>query len=303
MDADLLLRWMSETGEGGVRDLRERVAWMSRRADMRSDRKATGRWIRDVFHAGHAEVDWSLDRWSITPPTICRLPRADGTAVLVGDRRVLVTRALDECDLGASTIPAEPSGNDLPAPSTIFLQYDDPGQLADLAAEVRGTYAGCAATRLAQHLEPARLGTPAAAPARSNETFRHRGHSGWEPVSPTLPPGLYRYSRHGQFVHLYREGGEWRHCELAEGRFADLARRRESVMRWRPETAPGRSGAGTLYIDQGAPLPAAQARALILCSGLGPRFSAQAQTASYCNVPREVARDVARSLGQVLEHA
>ncbi len=71
-------------------------------------------------------------------------------------------------------------------------------------------------------------------------------------------------------------------------------------MRWRPEPGPGREAVGTLFVDWGAPLPPLQARALVLCSGLVPRFSGMAETAIYRNVPRHVAQAVAASLYQDL---
>ena len=114
--------------------------------------------------------------------------------------------------------------------------------------------------------------------------------------------GLYRLRLPGRQTHLYRQGGDWYRCELADGVFLELARRGISVIRWRPEEGAGRQWVGSAYVDWGAPLPVVHARALALCSGQPPRFSGAARTAIYEGVPLTVIQAVATALGQGVEH-
>ncbi len=305
MDADLVLRWMSEMGAGSVRDLRERVAWIARTDDTPVTRAATGRWLRDVAALAHAEVDWDSDRWAIAPAVIARLPAADGTAVLAGARRAATLDALESSDVAVLCWEQQPASGDLSPPSAVFIQYDDADGLRQAAADADARYAGCAALNISECLPPLRLGSRAAPPARTNTSVERLtcGEVGvrFGRAEPT-DDGLYRVTLRGRYVHLYRRDGQWYHCDLPTGVFIEHARAGTAVMRWRPERESCYGPIGTMFIDWGAPLPALHARALTLCSGLAPRFSGAARTAIYCNVPKRVAGAVAESLSQTLQH-
>lgn len=305
MDTDLALLWMSETGSGSVRSLRERVAWLARTRDEPVSRAATGRWLRDMSALAHAEVDWANDQWSIAPPAITRLPAADGTAVLVGARRAETIGALESADLFLLSHPQVAAEGDIAAPAAVLIQYDTVQNLREAALNAGARYVGCAAINLAAQLPPLSLGPLAAPPAAANETLE-RLTEGDRDVrfiqSRTRTDGLYRLILRGRRTYLYLRGGQWYHCDLASGVFTEYARQGTAAMRWRTERSSCYGRIGTLFVDWGAPLPPLHARAVALCSGLTPRFSGAARTAIYSNVPELVASAVAGALSQRMHH-
>jgi hypothetical protein len=302
VDADLALRWMSETGAGTVRDLRDRLAWLAHTADLAAPGTATGRWLRDLSALGHAEIDWSHDRWAVAPAVITPLPCSDGTAVLAGSRRAGLIERLLSTDVSVLTCRPDPAPRDLPVPAAVLIQYDSTAGLQAAAADAGIRCSGCAARKLAQCLPPLRPGPEAPPPAWGNVTLE-RLDEGMSFVSAEADQdGLYRLKLRGRSTYLQLRDGMWRHCDLAAGVFSEYARRGGiSVMRWRPERDACDGPVGTVFVDWGAPLPPLHARALTLCSGLPPRFSSAARTATYTNIPADVAQAVARSLLQRLQ--
>lgn len=300
-----MMRWMSETGAGSIRDLRERMIWLARTVDLHISHTSAGRWLRDLSALAHTEVDWRNDRWAMAPAVVARLPASDGTAVLAGSRRVGLIEQIEASDVSILHHQPAPAAGDLPAPTSILIQYDDVSGLREAAASVGATYAGCAALKLAERLPGARLGPPAPPPASSNTTVERLAEGDGIAFTPssTEKDGLYRLKLQGRHAHLYQLDAQWRHCDLAVGVFTDHARRGRSVIRWRSERQTDDGDVGTLFVDWGSPLPPLQARTLTLCSGLPPRFSATARTAIYGNVPAAVATAVARSLSQRLQPA
>ena len=305
MTADLALQWMSESGAGRLRDLRERLEWLARTAGGGSWTD-TGRWLRNVSALGHAEIDWAGDRWAVLPPALVRLPACDGLAVLVGARRKRTLTALEETDLALHEVPPPASAAGLPSPTAILCQFDSLGDLQEAARSAGVAYAGCVAQLLAPELPRAGLGSQAAPPAQSNDTLQRRSGPGpqeWEPFGSTAASaqdGLYRMKINGRQEYRTVRSGAWYRCDLSSGVFLELARQGISSMRWRPEDGLGRRETGTFFLDWGAALPPLHARTLTLCSGQVPRFSEAATTASYQNVPRDIARHVARTLLQSL---
>ena len=306
MIGDLMLRWMSEIGEGSARNLRERLQWLARTADLQATRADTGRWLRDVSALGHAEVDWAQDRWAVTPAAVVRLPAADGVAVLTGSRRRSTISRLSATDLAVHEVSPEPAAAGIPVPTAVFVQFDSSAALADAAQEAGAAYGGCAAERLVARLRTIGPGAPAAPPAVANETLERRtgpGPRDWELIearASAFPDGLYSLKINGRREFRTVQSGVWLRCDMSSGVFLELARLGQSAMRWRPESGHGREHVGTLFIDWGAPLPPLHARSLTLCSGLIPRFSGSAGTVIYRNVPHLVAKAVAGSLHQAL---
>lgn len=298
-----MLLWMSETGAGSVRDLRERVIWLARTADLRISRTSAGRWLRDLSALAYTEVDWHNDRWAMAPVVVTRLPASDGAAMLTGSRRAGLVEQIEASEMSILHHQAVPAAGDLPAPTSILIQYDDVNGLREAAASVGATYAGCAAIKLAEGLPDVRLGPPAPPPASSNATVERLAEGDGIVFMPssTDKDGLYRLKLQGRLAYLYQLDGQWRHCDLAAGVFTHHARRGHSVIRWRGERQTEAGDVGTLFVDWGSPLPPLQARTLTLCSGLPPRFSVAARTAIYGNVPAAVAIAVAKSLAQRLQ--
>ncbi|GAA2161073.1 hypothetical protein FHX52_3252 [Humibacillus xanthopallidus] len=309
MSGELLLAWMSETGDGSIRDLRARAEWLGQTRGRSLTRKAFGLWMRDLSALGHAEVDWIGGRWSVASPAVVRLPCGDGVAVLAGARRPGLVDALAGTDVYVAQMADEDDGCALRLPAPVFIQFDSPAELRDAAAASGVAYAGCFARRGAAALRSIAMGDLTAPPAAHNDTLERRigpRPNDWAKHSAMaleFPDGLYSFEANGRREHRTVRGGSWYRIALAEGTFLELARTRTSCLSWRPEEGSGRGEVGTVFVDFGAPLPALQARVLTLCSGLPPRVSEKAENLAYRNVPRAVARAVAASLLQEIEEA
>lgn len=302
---DVLLRWMSEVGAGTTADLRARIDWIARTANIETRSYTSGRWLRDLSALGHCEVDWGRGRWAVAPPALVRLPSADGLAVVAGARRLRTVLALKEFFGSLHPARRDPPPGEVPLPKTLYATFTRESDLSDAAKAADITFAGQSAHQIARSLSSTRpealTGPPAfGAQLKILESMQPRS---WQPARATqVSPadGLYSEQINGKLRYLTRRGGEWFACDLAIGIFAELARRKESAIRWRAD--PGREAAdtGTVFVDWGAPLPPLQNRALVLCSGLPARFGTTAATAIYENVPRSVAVRVSTSLGQPL---
>lgn len=292
---DLMLSWMSEMGSGSVRALRDSLDWVSRDPHGHSARKEAGRWLRDLSSLGHAEVGWDQDRWAIAPVALYRLPEAGGLAVLAGSRRGGVVELLEQHMVVVEVPNDQASG--IPLPTTILLQYDSVEELPRVATVVGGVYAGCAARRLAKRLRPHTLRDRCAPPvfggAEGVEWLLGDGRR-WELVDGVRGEGLYRLRINGRQRYRYMYGEHWYRSDLAAGQQIEHARQGREIMRWRPDGGEKPTG-GTLFVDWGAPLTPLQARALVLCSGLGPRAHGSAYTLEFTNVPSDVAALVAQS--------
>lgn len=302
MGTELLLNWMSEVGTGDLADLRSRVAWWARSHSIGSDGFRTGRWLRDVSALGHAEIDWTSGRWAMASAAAALLPACGGTAVLTGSRRRGLYDAINNSELSLHRVEQSLlESESIPPPASLFVQADSMEALVTQLASIGVVYAGEAGLNIAADLKPISLGDPAAPPP-------------WDaPVEHLLVAedirfvagmpsgdGLCRITVLGRPSYLYRSGSSWYHTDHAIGILIALDACGVKVMRWRQDETSGARAIGTLFVDQGAPLPPLQARALVLCSGLPTRFGHTARTAIYRNVPKRVATLVAESVRQTL---
>ncbi|WP_099041845.1 hypothetical protein [Mycobacterium neglectum] len=301
MDADLMLAWMSETAAGDIRDLRQRVAWLARNADLNAQPFETGRWLRDMTALAHVEVDWVGGRWAMAPPVAVLLPSCGGTTVLAGHRHLGLVEELGDL-LSVQTIPCATSDSRLATPTQVYLQSDSIKDLVEGLNICGVDYGGRAADYIANRLPPLQLGEPAAPPAYGAPVKHLQLDGALRFVSGRLTShsGLCQITVQGRPSYLYRNGDEWFHTVHADGVLWALAENGVEVFRWRLERADGDDDIGTLFVDQGAPLPPLQARALVLCSGQPTAFGELAKTAIYRNVPKSVASMVARSVRQRL---
>ncbi|HJP78058.1 MAG TPA: hypothetical protein VJ914_27545 [Pseudonocardiaceae bacterium] len=296
-----MLAWMSETGSGDIRDLRQRITWLARTAGRNPGTTESGRWLRDVSSLGHAEVDWARGRWTIAPATAALLPASDGTVVLAGRRPLDFIEQL-EAEFAVSV--ATPEANHtamLETPSTAYIQTESLAVLDRALREIGVRYVGCAARHIAEYLPQVHLGEPAGPPAWDTHVERlvTDGERGIDFARGLRDGhGLCRFMVNGRHEYRYQIGGDWLRTDHAPGIWWALAERHEQVIRWRAERQAGAEGIGTLFIDQGAPLPPLQARALVLCSGLPTQFGYTARTAIYKNIPWPIADLVARSVHQ-----
>lgn len=292
---------MSETGSGDIRDLRQRIAWTARSADLNPKPYETGRWLRDVSALGHAEIDWQVGRWATTPAAAVLIPQSGGTAVLAGARRTGLRERLEDSDLGVQ-VEEKPSvfGQPLPPPPSIYVQAGSIPELSTALGELGITYVGEAARRIAEGLRRIELGAPAAPPAWSDDVEHLLPDSDDLRFVQGLPSsdGLCRMTVQGRPSYIYRQGSHWFRTDHSTGIMYALAARRIEVIRWRRERTSDGQEIGTVFVDQGAPLPPLQSRALVLCSGLPAKFGQAARTAIYSNVPMDVAWLVAASVRQ-----
>lgn len=300
---DLLATWMSETGSGSIADLRMRAQWLARTVDAHMPPHAGGRWLRDMSSLGHCEVDWKGGNWAMAPAAVVRLPLADGLAVLTGARRPRLMRALADAEVWIEEAHRAAPEGELPLPRTLYLPFDSEAELIDELRAVGLPYAGCGADRISRALIPVVPKAQAAPPSRGNRLERLRAFFPrlWEVARTTdanPPDGLYREQVNGRWAHLLRRSGTWLSCGLDAGLFSELARQGRVAIRWRADPTRTASGTGTVFVDWGASLPALHSRALVLCSGLPPRFGATAETVIFDNVPRSIALRVCASLGQ-----
>ena len=300
MDADLLLTWMSEVGSGDVRDLRQRVAWAARAADRSPKAYESGRWLRDVSALGHAEIGWQSGTWAVAPPVATLIPATGGTAVLAGSRRVGLLERLEDLVAIHVEHPGVSHDGPLPVPSTVFVQADSLRELRDSLEDAGVRYVGCAARSIAAGLRQIALGSPAAPPARGDAAEHLSASADDIRFYAGMPTGdgLCRTSVYGRPSYRYRANDTWYHIDHATGILLDRAERGINVMRFRPERTADGEEIGTVFIDQGAPLPPLQARALVLSSGLPTQFGDVAHTAIYRNVPKDIALLVAKSIRQ-----
>jgi len=302
---DLLLRWMSEVGAGTTADVRARIDWIARTANIEPRSYTSGRWLRDLSSLGHCEVDWERGRWSVGPPALIRLPSAGGLAVIAGARRPRMMRTLDDFCGWLPPARREPPVGEVPLPTTFYVTFTRESDLVDVAGAAGMTLAGHSAERIARALPIARPHVPTGPPAYGAQLKRLAAlhPRDWEIVNAAQvhpPDGLYSEQVNGRTRHITRRDGEWFACDLSTGTFAELARQQESALRWRPDGDRDTAGTGTLFVDWGAPLPPLHSRALVLCTGLPPKFGTAATTAIYENVPHAIAAHVCTSLGQSL---
>ena len=302
---DLLLRWMSEVGSGTIVDVRNRIDWIARTANIEPRSYTSGRWLRDLSSLGHCEIDWDGGRWSVATAALAWLPSADGLAVIAGSRRPRMMRALEDFCGWLPAARRVPPAGEVPLPTTFYVAFTRESDLADAANAAGIVLAGQSADRIARSLPSVRPHVATGPPVYGGQLKRLESlyPRYWRPVSAAQadhPDGLYVEQVNGRARHITRRAGEWFACDLSMGTFAELARLNESALRWRPDPGREEAGTGTVFVDWGAPLPALHSRALVLCTGLPPRFGATATTAIYENVPRVVAARVCTSLGQSL---
>jgi len=301
VDADLMLAWMSQTGSGDIPDLRQRLTWLARTADLNPKPHQTGWWLRDISSLAHTEVDWARGCWAVTPAAAALLPASGGTAVLTGRRQLYLLERLDAVLSIQIESPAGDGTGRLALPALVYVQADSIAELEEALSEVGVRYVGRAGEHIARRLPPLRLGSLAAPPAWTSPIEHAEfGDNVRFIKGPLRSDGLCRITVPGRPQYLFRRGSSWFHTDHSHGILWGLSELGISVFRWRRERTCNDEDIGSVFVDQGAPLPPLQARALVLCSGLPTAFGEAAGTAIYRNVPKSVAESVATSVRQQL---
>ena len=179
-------------------------------------------------------------------------------------------------------------------PETIFVIADAWGALVEAASFLGASFQprlafelGSSLSAIAEPDGPALAKPPEGADVFDVERVRVRRAD----ATPAL--GLVVQDHFGRREAWWSRGSGWRRVDLDEGRYLELRRAGRSVLRFAPA-----GPTGTLVVRLGAPMPPLQARAAALCSGLVPERTTEGE--AYVNVPDEVARSIASSLGQEL---
>ena len=305
---DLLLRWVSERGEGALSDVKQGMWWLAATRCPDIEPGAPGRWLRDVVSLAHMDIDWHNRRWSAAPPALTRLPQARGLAVLTGSRTAALDARLEEAVQDGLVelfrVPSERPPRDIPLPVSLIVQFNDEAGLMTWAAELGVSYSPCFALQGAALLPQLRLDVRTSAPEFRMPLEQYSlHHREYQSVPRPQVDGLYRLKRRdSKRVCQVLRDGEWYETSHEQGVYSVLAYRNPDadVIRWLPETDCGRERFGTLYVDWGYPLPDLHRRVAVMCSGLAPRINAHAENLAYDNVPKAVAMKIADSLGQHL---
>jgi len=293
---EAMLRWASEFGQGTWVEFREAHDWLFNigRQERKQVRATTT--IHAMSMLGHLEIDWRSGRWAVAPTALTILPNAGAHAVVTGARAHRLLAELRDATRADDYF--EESHRQDWGPDALFIAASDESALEVLAKKVGMNYEVCVSERLAKMLPSLEsyLDLSKSTPAAKGygiERFDVR-FLNWERASHDGAPGLYRYDVWGRPEYRFvSDPGIVYSVDWSLGVHAELARTRRREIHYALESVNG-----TLRVPFAAQLPALQARAAALCTGLMPRL--QDRRWHYANVPRSTADAIAASLGQVL---
>ncbi|MET8297589.1 hypothetical protein ABZW02_26550 [Streptomyces sp. NPDC005180] len=316
-DPDLFISWMADQGTGSLSTLIRDASWASG-----CDRKAVTQWLSRIEVLGAATLDWRGGRWHANPCQVTDLPGNTQTAVLTGARPVGLGFYTGR---GAVTTPQQHEQNGIPLPGALWFQYPELSRLHEFAAAVSAEVVPCAAESASRSLRAFDPGPESAPPACDSQAelldpltgrFRPVGPIGRRPA-----PGLYKYKQFGhrdRYVLLREPSrqpapGHRTRVPRPEPTWHSVDRRagihyalRPSALplRWKADQVPGQAGRNTLgrlTADRMAPLPLAQERTAVLCTGLTSLRTAESE--HYDGVPLFIAERIAHTLHRRLETA
>jgi hypothetical protein len=306
---DLLLRWVSELGEGALPDAMQGMWWLAGARCPDAETGAPGRWLRDAVSLAYLDIDWRNKRWCAAPPVLTRLPYARGLAVLTGSRTAAFEKRLElavrDGLVEVLRVPSARPARDIPLPVSLLVQFDDEEGLKEWAGGLGVAYTPCFALQGVALLPPVSLEARASEPEFGKPLERYDlDRRAYQWVRRPQGDGLYRIRQSdGKRVCQVRHDGAWYETSHEEGVYSVLGRQQgpdADVLRWIPDKEPGCELTGTLFVDWGYPLPDLHRRVAALCSGLAPRINEHAENLAYDNVPKDVAEKIADSLGQHL---
>ncbi|MGW6791272.1 hypothetical protein [Streptomyces chartreusis] len=305
---DLLLRWVSELGKGGLLDVKQGMWWLAGARCPDAEPGAPGRWLRDAVSLAYLDIDWRNRRWCAAPTVLTRLPQAQGLAVLTGSRTAAFEERLElavqDGLVEVFRVPSARPARDIPLPVSLFVQFDDEAELRAWAGALGVTYTPCFSLQGAALLPPICLEERASVPEFGKPLERYDlDRRAYQWVRRPQGDGLYRIRQSdGKRVCQVLRDGAWYETGHEEGVYSVVGQQGPDadVLRWFPDKEPGCELTGTLHVDWGYPLPDLHRRVAALCSGLAPRINEHAENLAYDNVPKDVAEKIADSLGQHL---
>ncbi len=292
MTFDLLLEWVSELGEGTWSEFRAAYEWLV--GTERPDWQTAGFAARTLSTLGHLEIDWVEGRWTAAPPVLTILPNAGAHALLTGGRTRTLRRKFDVAVEDDERLFPFPIVQQL-APTALWIECEDETDVERLAGHLGIQYEHSVAERLSQLLPSLdsylSLVPATRCPTRYGVKRFDVKDLRWRTAGDDNETGLYQYESYGPAMFRLVDRDGIFSVDLPTGVYAALSRWGTNRLRYAEQSVNGE-----LWAHLMAPLPTLQARAAALCSGLAP--VKRGNVFVYRNVPRGIARRIARSLDQ-----
>lgn len=298
---DELLRWVSEVGSGTWDQLRQASRYLMERHKINRRDSYLG---SSLSKLGHLEIDWVSSTWAVVKPTLNVIPGMGLVVVMTGSRPQVVEDRLKNAanTVDVYALPLQPQQS-ADQPHIRMLKCADLNEARSVANRLNSRFIIDPASRLATSLIPLekypleRAAAPHPNERESVKLYDIDSRS-WLQISKLISfnwrDGLYEVPGWGRPRFLVKRGSDWFQTEKTYGMFHEYKRVGiQNVLKWRQME---NNDSGYLYVDKDVVLPILAERSLVMCSG----FSAlEINTKiAYVNVPREVALEIARRLGQ-----
>ena len=289
MDCDLLLSWMTHTGQGSWARFRSAVEELAGRdADLSNLRRSLRIVLSDLGFTDFFIED--SQQWRMLPPVLGGLSGQDGAAVLCGSRTPILVETLRTAagSHGCEICVEKPQ--DCP---TLIRMAGGADQLSEVAKQAGTSFEPNLARVLAQELTPIpeMLENPRKEAAPLNWKVRSFDFAACTWVDTLLPNSACeftpRYGRPKYFLH--RRRGRLLRASKRESLYAAAMFKGVRLIGYDPT-------AKELKVPLFAPLPESYSRAACLCLGRPTEVSDGQIT--YCGVPPDVAAVLAVAAGQ-----
>ena len=298
---DELLRWVSEVGSGTWDQLRQASRYLMERHKINRRDSYLG---SSLSKLGHLEIDWISSTWAVVKPTLNVIPGMGLVVVMTGSRPQVVEDRLKNAanTVDVYALPLQPQ-QAADQPHIRMLKCADLNEARSVANRLNSRFIIDPASRLATSLIPLEQYPleKAAAPhpnERESVKLYDIDSRSWIQISKLISfnwrDGLYEVPGWGRPRFLIKRGSDWFQTEKTYGMFHEYKRVGiKNVLMWHQMK---NCDSGYLYVDRDVVLPILAERSLVMCSG----FSAlEINTKiAYINVPRDVASEIARRLGQ-----
>lgn len=293
MNGNLLLRYLSEVGEGH---------WARFTSALDTLEATWGRstHARQLSMLGHVEFDfWHKPRirWAVCQPTLAWLPESSSQihrTVLCGRRTQKLLNVLHEqAQLLNCTIEIHPQQNN---PNMIYIEAGEQYQLNQLAEAVGLANEPQSAERLAQCLpslnEYRKLCKKRPEPQGYGIRRFDNQAKQWCEVDRATADGLYAYIMvDGTYIHCYKKGVTFVEVPRDVGLYFWLSDQQAHLLQYDAE-------AQTLIVPRFADLPTLYARSATLCSGRLPKLDGDSFL--YYGVSASVAYNITTKLNQAV---
>jgi hypothetical protein len=299
---DEVLQWASEVGSGSWNTLQDGILHVCRKHEV-NIRPATI--VNQLSNLGHLDMDWDSRRWSIAKPALNIVPNLGLCAILTGSRPHFLLELFNDAanNLDVYPIPdlQQPKNrfNGAPiAPSPVIIKC--------VSLETAKTVAGTAKIELitnpAESLSNvlpdfSKIKDKRASPPGNLDTkwFCPKTRS-WEDAERKPLSGLHRIDIANQAEFRWNEGDDWWHTDLSTGQFLAVQETTATVFKW-TEGTPNRGVADRFEVLKELRLPSLAMRTATICDGFLPEIEATDNYIRFLNVPLEVAKKIAHSVG------